>query len=97
MVSESMATQTAAIAMADFMKRMVYSSPDWTGDARAFQAAAFAATHSARAFCRYAEHYPLPAGKHGHAAENQLINCRRSGKEGNHLSGRGNRHRDNRH
>jgi hypothetical protein len=36
MVSESMATHTAAIAMPDFIERMLNSSPDWTGDARAF-------------------------------------------------------------
>jgi hypothetical protein len=36
MVSESMATQIAAIAMPDFIERMLNSSPDWTRDARAF-------------------------------------------------------------
>jgi hypothetical protein len=36
MVSESMATHTAAIAMPVFIERMLSSSPDWTGDARAF-------------------------------------------------------------
>lgn len=65
MVSESMATHTAAIAMADFMKRMVNSSPDWTGDARSFQSRRFENGIFSPDVCRYAEHYPLPGSGHG--------------------------------
>jgi hypothetical protein len=48
MVSESMATQIAAIAMPDFIERMLNSSPNWTRDARAFNPAASRTGNSAR-------------------------------------------------
>jgi hypothetical protein len=67
MVSESMATHTAAIAMADFMKRMVNSSPNWTGDARALQSRRFENGALRPDVCRYAEHYPLPGSGHSYA------------------------------
>ena len=65
MVSESMAALIAAIAMADFMKRMLNSSPDWTGDARAFRPAASAAGFPAGRLADMPRITRLPYRKHG--------------------------------